>query len=112
MRFEATISELEREQLDSLADELKMTPSRLITEALALLKTAVIETKKGHRIAIVDERQKTVCAFTSPALSQLEWTAQRTSVKVSPEELNRMVELVESPPEPTPALRKVLTKRK
>ena len=81
MRIEATIPDATGEQLNQLTGELGVTRSQIVEEALALLVRAVLEARRGRRVAIVEaETQRTVCEIVSPILSQLEWAAHRAKL--------------------------------
>ncbi len=113
MRIEATIPEATGEQLNQLTDELGVTRSQIVEEALALLVRAVLEARRGRRVAIVEaDTQKTVCEIVSPILSQLEWAAHRTKIALDAKAMKELARALEAPAEPTAALRKLMSKRK
>jgi Ribbon-helix-helix domain len=111
MRLEATIADTRAEQLQDLVEELKVSRSQIVEEALALFLKAIFETKRGRRVAIIDpETQKPICEIASPALSQLEWAAVRTQVSLSPKGVEQVANVLKHPPAPSPSLRKALAR--
>lgn len=113
MRLEATISDPRHEQLQHLAEELRVTKSQVIDEALALFQKAVMEVRKGHRVAIIEaESQRPVCEMASPSLTQIEWTAHRQKLRLSGTEAARLSAAEESPARPTKALEQGFARRK
>ncbi|MGB8931818.1 MAG: hypothetical protein WCC48_11280 [Anaeromyxobacteraceae bacterium] len=113
MRIETTLPDPRAAQLAELAEELNVSKSALIDEALALLFTGLIEARKGHRLAIIDaETQRVISQVATPSLSQLEWTNHVESIELTPAALARIAELNENPPPPTPALRNAMARRR
>ena len=113
MRIEATIPDATGEQLNQLTGELGVTRSQIVEEALALLVRAVLEARRGRRVAIVEaETQRTVCEIVSPILSQLEWAAHRAKLALDSKSMKDLARALEHAAEPTPALRKLMSKRK
>ena len=109
-RVEATISDVRGRQVSELADELGVTKSQLVDEAIGLYMTAALETKRGLRVALVEpDSQKPVREIVSPSLSQLEWAAHRERVVLSNAEFDAMAKLVASPPAPSKRLRELMT---
>jgi len=109
MRLEATISDPWAEALQKLANEMKISKSQIIEEALALFHKAILETRKGRRMAVIDPAtQKPVCEVSSPSLTQIEWTSHWETITLTDEEASRVDELLANPPEPTEALRKIM----
>ena len=108
-RVEATISDVRGRQVSELADELGVTKSQLVDEAIGLYMTAALETKRGLRVALVEpDSQKPVREIVSPSLSQLEWAAHRERVVLSNAEFDALAKLVASPPAPSKQLRGLL----
>lgn len=111
MRLETTLPDPRAAQLAKLADELHVSKSALIDEALSLLFTGLIEARKGHRLAIIDARtQRVISQVATPSLSQLEWTTYSEEIVLTPKALSRVAELIANPPPPTPALRKAMAR--
>jgi hypothetical protein len=110
-RVEATLSQIQSEQLESMAAELEMPKAQIVSEALALLMKALAETKCGRRVAILDPvTQEMVYAYSSPALSQMEWVSHRVSV--TPDQLTAIANMVNEPAAPNESLRRAMSHRK
>ena len=106
MRFEATIPETRGTAVVQLADELGLTRSQLIDEALTLFLKAVMEVKRGRRLVTLDPRtSQPACELATPTLSALEWALQPQHLALSAEALARMRALTEAPPKAGPRLR-------
>lgn len=115
MRFEATLSQRKGEVLVQLAQELGMTKSQLMDEALGIYLKIVLEAKKGKRLAILQSQLPSGegnCELTTPALALLEWTAQKQFIELEPEEFKSLAELSENPPEPNEALKQLARKHR
>ena len=99
MRVEATVSDARGRQLAEIAEELGISKSQLLDEALSLYLIAIAEARHGRRVAVVEpSTQKPVKELLTPALSQLDWAAQREQVVLSREEFDSILHLVEHPP--------------
>lgn len=112
MRLEATIGDRRAEQLETLAEELGVSKSQLIEEALALFIRAAMEHKRGRKLAIMGDGTEPMCEIVSPSLTHLDWTFHREQIVVSPEGAARIGKLVAHPPQPGPALRRALSRKK
>lgn len=115
MRFEATLPKKRGEALVELAKELGITKSQLLDEALGLFLRAVIGAKQGQRLALVRSettRLEGSCELVTPSLALLDWTAHREVIELSADEYKKVLSLLESPPEPTEALKKLRRKHK
>ena len=113
MRVEATVPDARGEALVELAQQLGLTRSQVIDEALALFLKAVVEVRRGRRIVTIEhEGSAPACEISTPTLAMLEWQGQRPTVDVTPEALQKVVELVEMPPAPTPALRRAMSRHR
>ena len=110
MRVEASVPESRGRQLAEVADELGLTKSQLIDEALSVYLTALMEARRGVRVALVDVvTQKAVRELVTPALSQLEWTSHREAVVLPRDEFERVVALLNDPREPPEALKSLMS---
>ena len=106
MRFEATIPENRGSAVVQLADELGLTRSQLIDEALTLFLKAVLEIKRGRRLVTLDPRtSQPACELATPTLSALEWALQPQRLALSAEVIAKMHELSEAAPKPSARLR-------
>lgn len=112
MRIEATLPDPRGLQLAELADELKMSKSELVQEAISLLMMALSGARRGQRVAMIDAAsQRVVAEVTTPLLTQIEWTAGREKMTLSRREAAKVDALVAEPPAPTRALRKAMRRR-
>jgi hypothetical protein len=106
MRLETTLSdEAEIQQVEWLRALLDEGNSGLLRDALTLFAWAVEEVRSGRRIASFDPASDSVREFTMPELRKARHRGVRT---FHPEGLARSAELLESPPEPTEALRTLM----
>ncbi len=112
MRLEATVPESRGEALVELAHQLGMTRSQIVDEALALFLKAVVEVRRGRRVVTIEPSGSTpACEISTPTLTMLEWAGQRQTIEVSAKAMARVGELVETPPAPTPGLKRALARR-
>jgi hypothetical protein len=106
-RIEATLPDSRAEAADQLAEQLGLSRSQVVDEALALFVKVVLEIRKGRRVVSLEaDGSSAVCELSTPSMTMLEWNAAPVAVKVTPEELARMEALNREPPEPTERLRK------
>jgi hypothetical protein len=106
MRLEATVPDNRGSAVVQLADELGLSRSQLIDEALALFLKAVLEVKRGRRLVTVDPRStQPACEIATPTLAALEWALKPEKLKLPSEALAKMQELVEAAPQPNSRLR-------
>ncbi|MBE2251180.1 MAG: ribbon-helix-helix protein, CopG family [Myxococcus sp.] len=107
MRIEATLPDSRGAAVNELADELGLSRSQLVDEALALFLKVVLEVRRGRRVLTVDPaRRAPDCELMTPTLTNLEWAATSVELKVSAQEFAAMEGLTREPPEPTAELRK------
>jgi len=95
--------------LRELAEELGLSKSQVIDEALSLFLMAVMEIRRGHRFVSVGEEGDSHAEVITPTLAQLRWMFTRSAHGLSPAAVERMERLIESPPPPTEALRETLS---
>jgi hypothetical protein len=106
MRLEATLPENRGSAVVQLADELGLTKSQLIDEALALFLKAVIEIRRGRRLVTLDPRtSQPACELATPTLSALEWAMQPETISLPADALVKMRELTEAAAKPSARLR-------
>lgn len=110
-RIEATIPEQRAAQVRALEEELGVTKSQLIDEALALFAKAVSETRRGRRVGFVGGDARVV-EFTSPVLNLVEWALEPEPITLSVGDFARVGELNAAPPQPAPALKKAVARRR
>ncbi len=106
MRLEATVPASRGTAFVQLADELKLSRSQLIDEALALFLKAVLEVRAGRRLVTVDPRSsQPVCEIATPTLAALEWALKPEKLDLAPDALARIQRLLEPAPKPSARLR-------
>ena len=110
-RLEATVPEARMEQMSHLEEELGLSRSQIVDEALSLFFKTVMEMKQGWRLAFLDAESQRVREFSSPALTQVEWTTHRERIVLSDGEFDRAQKILENPPGPTPALKEAVARR-
>jgi len=107
MRLEATVPDSRGSAVVELAEELGLSRSQLVDEALALFLKAVIEVRRGRRLVTIDPASSApACELATPTLSALEWAQHRQKTRLSAKSLAKMSALAESPPEPGARLRR------
>lgn len=103
MRLEASIPDLRAGVVVELAEELGLSRSDVIDEALSLFVKAVMEARKGRKPMLVDCQSGEVMGdLSSPTLTMLEWKARHLVLPV--EEVEKIAALLEDPPPVSPAL--------
>ena len=72
MRLEATVPDGRGEAAGKLADELGLSRSQLIDEALSLFLKAVVEVRRGRRLVTMDPSSSSpACELVTPTLSAM-----------------------------------------
>ena len=113
MRLEATIPDSRAQAMVQLADELGLSRSQLVDEALALFMKAVLEVRRGRRLATFEPgAAQPACELATPTLSALEWATRPEKIVLSPKAAAKVQDLVEKPPEPTARLREAARRRR
>lgn len=106
MRLEATVPDNRGTAVVQLADELGLSRSQLIDEALALFLKAVIEVRRGRRLVTLDpSSSQPACEIATPTLAALEWELKPEKLDLPGEALAKMQGVVEAAPQPGPRLR-------
>lgn len=106
MRIEATVPDSRASAIIELAEQLGLSRSQIVDEALALFLKAVLEIKRGRRLVSQDPTGlETACELTSPTLTTLEWAMSPVSIQLPADALAKMQALIDNPPEPNPRLR-------
>jgi hypothetical protein len=106
MRFEATIPDNRANAAVRLAEELGLSRSQLIDEALALFLKAVMEVRRGRRLVTLDPSSAhPACELATPTLSALEWAQKPEKLDLSAAALTRAQKLADAAPAPSPRLR-------
>ena len=106
MRVEATIPESRGSAIAALADELGLSRSQIVDEALALFLKAVLEVRRGRRLMMVGPGESGAsCEIATPTLSALEWAAHPQHVELPAAALARIKASTETPRKASPRLR-------
>ncbi len=106
MRLEATIPDNRGNAAVQLADELGLSRSQLIDEALALFLKAVVEVRRGRRLVTLDpSSSQPACELATPTLSALEWALKPELLELPAEAVTKMRDLAKAAPQPSPRLR-------
>ncbi len=113
MRFEATVPDSRGSAVVDLADELGLSKSQLIDEALALFLKAVVEIRRGRRLVTLDpETSQPACELATPTLSALEWATRPAQLRLPTKALAKVREVVEASPLPSSRLRTAAKRRR
>ncbi len=106
MRFEATVPDSRGTAAAQLADELGLSRSQLVDEALALFLKAVIEVRRGRRLVTLDAgSSQPACELVTPTLAALEWARNPGQLELPAEALEKMARAAEAAPPPGARLR-------
>jgi hypothetical protein len=105
-RLQATLPAPYETQLQQLREELQLDTSDVIEEALGFFAKAVLEARRGLRVAFVDQQQHVLREYSSPSLTRLEWNARDESRVVLPDrDFDHLVDELEKPAKASRALR-------
>lgn len=104
MRIEATVPDARGAAVTELAEELGLTKSQLVDEALALFVKVTMEARQGRRLVTVGGAGDAPCEIVTPSLAHLEWTSRREALALSSHAVEQLVRLVLEPPAPNTAL--------
>ncbi len=107
MRLEATIPDSRAQAVDRLAEELGLSKSQVVDEAVAMFIQAVSAVRGGRRLVAVatDPNSGPDCLIMTPTLSALEWTSRSEPLHISVEALERVRALIAEPPAPSAGAR-------
>jgi hypothetical protein len=113
MRFEATIPDNRGSAVAKLADELGLSRSQLIDEALSLFLKAVVEVRRGRRLVTVDPASRQpACEMVTPTLAALEWALHPQTLQLPPAALEKMRHLSVADSKPSPRLKAAAKRRR
>ena len=112
MRLEATVPDSRGAAVLELAEQLGLSRSQIIDEALALFLKAVLEVRQGRRLVTQDpEGSQAICELTTPTLTTLEWALSSATLQLPGSALARMQELVDGEAKPSERLRAAASRR-
>lgn len=113
MRLEATVPDSRGSAVDDLADQLGLSRSQIIDEALSLFIKAVLELRRGRRLITVDpENLQALCELTTPTLTALEWALLPEELELSDAALAKIREAIDAPAKPGARLRAAAKRRR
>jgi hypothetical protein len=106
MRLEATVPDSRGTAVVQLADELGLSRSQLIDEALALFLKAVIEVRRGRRLVTLDPTSSSpACEIATPTLAALEWAQSPQKIQLPSDAVAKLHAVAEAAPVPSSRLR-------
>ena len=106
MRLEATIPDSRGSAVEELAEELGLSRSQIIDEALSLFVKAVLEVRRGRRLLTVDpQNPQAFCELVTPTLAALEWASKPAKLDLPEATLAKMHEMMVAPAGPSRRLR-------
>jgi hypothetical protein len=106
MRLEATVPDSRGFAVQELADQLGLSRSQIIDEALSLFLKAVLEIRQGRRLITQDPRgSQAPCELTTPTLTTLEWALSSEELELPEAAREKMRGLVDAPAKPSERLR-------
>lgn len=111
MRVEATLPDSRGQALDQLADELGLSRSQVVDEAIGLFLKAVIEARRGHRLVTLAGDQP-ACELSTPTLAAMEWATQSRPLVLSDSAVEKIADLLESPPAPNARLAQAFRRKR
>lgn len=112
MRLEATVPDTRGSAIVQLADELGLSRSQIVDEALTLFLKAVLEVRRGRRLVTLDPTSsQPACEIATPTLAALEWAQRPVKLELPAEALAKMKALAEAAPQPSPRLRAAAKRR-
>ena len=111
MRVEATLPDSRGLALGQLAEELGLSRSQIVDEALGLFLKAVMEVRSGHRLVTMGAGQA-ACELSTPTLAALEWMAQARPLVLSDAAVEQMADLIERPPAPSARLTEAFRRKR
>lgn len=106
MRLEATVPDSRGIAVQELADQLGLSRSQIIDEALSLFFMAILEIRRGRHLVTKDPRgQQAMCELMTPTLTALEWALSPQKLELTDEALTKMQVMVSASAEPSGRLR-------
>ncbi len=106
MRLEATVPDSHGSALLELADELGLSRSQIIDEAVALFLKAIMEVRRGRRLVTIDPAgTEPQCELSTPTLATLEWANKPGRLTLSSDAFTKLAELAATPSAPNARLK-------
>jgi|SRR5580704_19497087 hypothetical protein len=112
MRLEATVPDTRGTAIVELAEELGLSRSQIIDEALALFLKAVLEVRRGRRLVTLGpDSPEPACELATPTLAALEWAQNPQALELPAGALTKIHAIMDNPPPPGPRLRQAAKRR-
>jgi hypothetical protein len=112
MRLEATVPDSRGSALQELADQLGLSRSQIVDEALSLFLKAVLEIRRGRKLLSQDPSgAQATCELTTPTLTTLEWALDGEKLLVPREALGKMKARIDAKAAPGTRLRAAAKRR-
>jgi hypothetical protein len=106
MRLEATVPDSHGSALVELADELGLSRSQIVDEAIGLFIKAIMEVRRGRRLVTVDPAgTEPQCELSTPTLATLEWANKPGKLTLSTDAFTKLAELTATPAMPNAHLK-------
>jgi hypothetical protein len=113
IRLEATVPDSRGSAVQELADELGLSRSQIIDEALSLFIKAVLEIRRGRRLVTLDpQNAQAACELMTPTLTAIEWALRPERLELPDAALAKMQQMVDAPTEPSSQLRAAVKRRR
>ncbi len=113
MRLEATVPDSRGSAVQELADQLGLSRSQIIDEALSLFLKAILEIRRGRRLVIQDPRDlQAVCELMTPTRTALEWALSPDKLELPDSSLAKMQALADAPAKPRARLQAAAKRRR
>lgn len=113
MRLEATVPDSRGAAVIELAEELGLSRSQVVDEALALFLRAVLEVRRGRRLMTLDpDGKEPARELATPTLAALEWAGRPEILRMAPGALAKVQAMVARPAEPSRALTEAAKRRR
>lgn len=112
-RLTATITDQQNAAVEEMASEYGLSSSEVVKEAISMFMQVVVEAKRGRRLMMVDESHKRpAVAITTQMLTSMDWTQHKHQIDLSPKDFEAVQKMIDSPAEPTDALREAMASRR
>lgn len=106
MRLEATVPDVRGRAVAELADELGLSRSQVVDEALALFLKAIVEVRRGRKLVTLEPgSSQPACEIATPTLSMFEWARNPKRISLTPEAFERLKSVSEAPTRPSARLK-------
>jgi hypothetical protein len=111
MRVEATLPDSRGQAPDQLADDLGLSRSQVVDEAVGLFLKAVLEARRGNRLVTL-AGNKPACELSTPTLAAIERTARSQPLVLSESAVEKIADLLDNPPAPSARLAQAFRRKR